>query len=546
MDVNNIRENYDVVTFDVFDTLVIRDVLDPTDVFNLIGGKKFRYARVLAELMAVRNSRREEITLEEIYKYLPMCSMDDETEKEIQICRANPKVKKLYEYCKENKIPVYAISDMYLPEKTIRTILEKCGYEMDGIYVSSTYGVKKSTGKLFQLFLKEERINLEHKKVLHIGDDQKSDGRGAKLAGITSCRIYRDKNLLSYTKVAEKNEELAAYINHQLNRINTREEQIGYEVLGPLLLAFCQFVHENYRTFHFDKLFFLARDMKLIYQIYSKLYPEDASDYFLCSHKSIDQAQDFPAGLKKYMEKMGFSGDVAVVDVGWRGISQPLLEEFAGKQGLDTSVGGLYMGGQYGYVKVQRSPKSDICFWDNKFGYMRNETYSSMLESLLGNFDDRTIGYKEDGSPYFETNNKEKDNYSLVQRIQSSAIHFVNDWVRDKNNKSIDVDLAYSTFVHMEDNPREKDIQILKYVEYDDKGTNTVLIEDVQLSLMNAENWLGNLEKSSWKGAFFKKTVPHFSGALYKGYLLANSLRLSMKDAKLTKEMLEEKKYKTY
>lgn len=68
MDVNNIRENYDVVTFDVFDTLVIRDVLDPTDVFNLIGGKKFRYARVLAELMAVRNSRREEITLEEIYK----------------------------------------------------------------------------------------------------------------------------------------------------------------------------------------------------------------------------------------------------------------------------------------------------------------------------------------------------------------------------------------------------------------------------------------------------------------------------------------------
>lgn len=45
-------EKYDVITFDVFDTLIIRDVMKPVDVYRFCYGTIGRYFRSGAEIIA--------------------------------------------------------------------------------------------------------------------------------------------------------------------------------------------------------------------------------------------------------------------------------------------------------------------------------------------------------------------------------------------------------------------------------------------------------------------------------------------------------------
>ena len=56
---------YPVVAFDVFDTLIKRDVARPTDLFALLGAD-FAKARIQAEAEA-RAAKSGEVTLAEIY-----------------------------------------------------------------------------------------------------------------------------------------------------------------------------------------------------------------------------------------------------------------------------------------------------------------------------------------------------------------------------------------------------------------------------------------------------------------------------------------------
>ena len=56
-EVLKIANEYDVITFDVFDTLIIRDVQKPADIFTLAYGKIGRYFRVGAEMLARMKSR---------------------------------------------------------------------------------------------------------------------------------------------------------------------------------------------------------------------------------------------------------------------------------------------------------------------------------------------------------------------------------------------------------------------------------------------------------------------------------------------------------
>ena len=74
-------DKVDVVSFDIFDTLLKRNVRHPKDVFNLVESKynaessvelkDFRSQRVLAECKARENATKEDITLDDIYTNLP-------------------------------------------------------------------------------------------------------------------------------------------------------------------------------------------------------------------------------------------------------------------------------------------------------------------------------------------------------------------------------------------------------------------------------------------------------------------------------------------
>ena len=69
--------SYDVISIDIFDTLVLRKTYKPTDVFLFmdkwfmeLSGRQFDFshARIHAEATARKVSKFEEVTLDEIYE----------------------------------------------------------------------------------------------------------------------------------------------------------------------------------------------------------------------------------------------------------------------------------------------------------------------------------------------------------------------------------------------------------------------------------------------------------------------------------------------
>ena len=44
-----LAKDYDVISFDVFDTLIIRDVMVPADIFTITYGKLGRYMRIISD-----------------------------------------------------------------------------------------------------------------------------------------------------------------------------------------------------------------------------------------------------------------------------------------------------------------------------------------------------------------------------------------------------------------------------------------------------------------------------------------------------------------
>lgn len=511
-----------VITFDVFDTLVIRDTVNPTDVFEMVGGKVFKLLRIIAEIISRKLSKKEDITYDQIYRFLPKKFKQKELDTELLVCKANPEIKKIYDSAKKDGKCVYAISDMYLPKSFIEKILTKCNYEFDNIYVSSEVGLTKSTGNLFKYFLIKE--NLLPNDVLHIGDNKKADGEGALIAEIQSVIIGKDKNMLTYLN---KTSDIAlkGFVNHGINKIIDREEQIGYEVLGPIIVAFCQWIHGRYLEFEFDKLFFLSRDMHIVFDIYKKFYANDNIEYMYVSRKSLHSALNNDDGLRNYLKSIDFKGNIAVIDTGWRCAAQPILEYYARKNVDTTNVGGLYLGVKTGYRYINRCSKSSACFYSSKLDMIKSQTYSSLIESFLGYNENKVIGYKADGTPVF---NIEKKNNECMAKIQKGAISFAENWLNEKGNTSISTKDIIKAYKEIQDRPLVSDINIIGDSEYDDIETTKIVSFE---KTRNIKKWLNNLRFSAWKGAYFKKSFKWYT-PFYYGYLLLDSIYLSYLDKK--------------
>ena len=149
---------YPVVAFDVFDTLIKRDVARPTDLFALLGAD-FAKARTQAEAEA-RAAKSGEVTLAEIYARPCLAGYDPAAECAAEIACAVPNlpVLKAARALHAQGKRLYYISDMYLPKVQLDAMLAKCGYDFfDGGFVSADYGVQKRSGKLFRLFLQKRR-----------------------------------------------------------------------------------------------------------------------------------------------------------------------------------------------------------------------------------------------------------------------------------------------------------------------------------------------------------------------------------------------------
>lgn len=278
-------ENKTNVSFDVFDTIVKREVVLPQDVFALVEkaayienknwDKNFAKLRYAAEQKAYAENMEKEVTLAEIYTYLPYevkqkdWLMQKECQIEIDLSISNPAIKKIYQFCIEQGKDIFFLSDMYLPQKVICQILKKNGYTKGKVFVSSETGKTKRSGELFQFVQKKEHINIQD--WIHIGDSIRADYIIPKRLGIQAILV--DQNPV-YNKYVIKRSmyrdinyaRLNHFIDVHMAQLKDPYEKIGYAVLGPLLYGFSCWLEQVIPKD--DMLVFLAREGALLKQAF--------------------------------------------------------------------------------------------------------------------------------------------------------------------------------------------------------------------------------------------------------------------------------------
>ncbi|MBR5954573.1 MAG: hypothetical protein IK021_04050 [Methanobrevibacter sp.] len=307
--------------------------------------------------------------------------------------------------------------------------------------------------------------------------------------------------------------------------MNDPVEKVGYEIVGPIILSFCQWIHAKYLVEKFDCLFFLARDMQFTFDVYKEIYKEDNIKYLFVSRKSFMFSREHPEEIINYFKNEGMYGNSAIVDAGWLGNAQVEIEKYSKIIDPNSDIGGLYLGLKITSDFIKKSERSYSCLFSSLKDRFKCELIAPFMETLIGSNDKQVIAYKN-GIPFFDRN----ESRDKTNSIKSGAKKFINDWVIYKKNKQINCKYARKSFVKMFRHPKLEHISLLGNLHYEDfKDTQIVSYDDNYPYHKNIKKWLSDLSYSGWKGAYFKKSFKFYYPFLWI-YLFLNSLRIMLND----------------
>lgn len=224
----------DIVSFDIFDTLILRPFYKPTDLFLLLndefiketgnlGIMNFSDIRIESEQRArkeIIKDNCDDITLDEIYERIRRRYKIDanilnkiknrEIELETEYCYARNFGKNIYELSRYLNKKIVITSDMYLPTSILEKILLNNNYSgYDKILVSGEYRRSKMSGRLYDTL----SDIYKGKNICHIDDS------------LENCNNAQKRNIESI------------YLPKTLDAFN--------EYYGEIPSSFCDYNHDN-------------------------------------------------------------------------------------------------------------------------------------------------------------------------------------------------------------------------------------------------------------------------------------------------------------
>ena len=290
-----------VVSFDIFYTLILRDVAKPTDVFIVVE----RLCEGISDFARIRMEANAE-TLDGIYNTIQLkaeCSDEIrdrykacEIKCEIELSQPNLVMVELLKRFKDAGKRIILTSDMYLLQDVIKEILEHCGIERDlyeRLYVSCEYHATKRSGELFKLVLKKE--GLKANQLLHIGDAVRSDYVIPQRIGINAVHYNKDNiatfvlNRLDKFSCFDERKTINAFtLNHTQKENYYRT--LGFRCVGPLLYGFSKWIRQQIKkSGYHGTVYFLAREGAVFMEAYEAVATcEDVkTEYLEISRRSV-------------------------------------------------------------------------------------------------------------------------------------------------------------------------------------------------------------------------------------------------------------------
>lgn len=334
--------NVEVVSFDLFDTLIARNILWFEDLVEIIEQKLHNKGVDIRDFVQKRISLEKKLScgrspkLEEIYAELlkdlnvedfnafELAELEYRTDCEL-ICPRKDMIGLIHQIKKLGK-SVYITTDSYYTKQQIEFLLKQNGIdEIDGVIVSCEYDTKK-TEKLFEKLIEAAGTS----RIIHIGDDIASDIESAMAWGLKSFHIYNTEELLDKVGglgLISDNMNLSDRIRIGMfktrlfnspfqfedseKKITVKDvEDLGYLFIAPIILDFVEWFSEQVDKYKLKNIWFSARDGYLIQKVFALMFPDTKSDYFLTSRISAIRAGVDSVSDVKYVDDMKYCGGV--------------------------------------------------------------------------------------------------------------------------------------------------------------------------------------------------------------------------------------------
>ncbi len=311
---------YDAISFDLFDTLVMRTVLEPTDIFDIVERKikkhgmnihHFKKKRRTAEL----NAKGADIfgIYKELQKIINVSDdelsliMKEELSCEKACIIPRYDMVEALNYAIEKGKMVSIISNMYLVHDMMQDILDNIGIKQyNHLLISCEYGKGKSEG-LFEVYREQIGSNT---KCLHIGDDYFEDILAAQKNGMAAFYINSSLELLKMSKIRklllnahgfENRLMIGLIVSKLFNNPFVLYNTNGYVpvssvqvfagvFIAPIVYSYMMKLLEYVCNNSYDGIIFPARDGYIFFNLYEKYRKNNSKlpeSYYLTISRKI-------------------------------------------------------------------------------------------------------------------------------------------------------------------------------------------------------------------------------------------------------------------
>ena len=334
-------ENAKVVSFDLFDTLAIRNISSFEGALKLVDARFREKGINIPNFVNKRLKIEKELSFDnapklgEIYSEVmkdvgefgfsadELAGIEFEVDKNL-IEERSDVVDLLNELVKKNKL-IYITSDSYYTKEQISQILERIGVaSVTDVLISCEYGTSK-TGNLFE----ELKAVSGEADILHVGDDIVADIESAKRHGINTFQIYSAAELLELVgglKLSETENSLSDQIKVGMfvanlfnspfqfeddeKRIHAEDaKDVGYLFCAPMIMDFTKWFEEESKDAGNTNRWLCARDGYLLKRLYEIMFPSQKAEYFYTSRISAIRAGVESIDDIEYVDGMKFSGE---------------------------------------------------------------------------------------------------------------------------------------------------------------------------------------------------------------------------------------------
>lgn len=564
-----------ILSFDLFDTIIKRRCAHYKDIYYIMGEscyaenitsfkpQIFQQKRMKAEkLLAKSNGKigNKSVSLPDIYKVMQKNSWIDKNI-DIQTLVAmeyaidqdysfvSPEISAIIAMIKQKNLKLILTTNSFYNHAQITQFL--ASYQLDNLfdalYISSEQKCSKQNG-LFDKIIHD--YDCKAQQILHIGDNLKTDIEPAEKLGIQTYHVT-EPNFYNSNKVSDINirKQLGLWAAFMPENTNPYI-QFGAKFLGPQLLGFSQFIHEQQQKYQSEHIIFVEREGIFFQKIYQNLYPENTNHSLLAVSRLSLGCLVYPflpkAEQKELMDKIAHANgqifpeqsaeiakqkimqllspyinykNILMVDLGYKGTIQKYLEIAFKAIGCGSNIQGAYIIQAFpkdspikgdGYLDNYRKPynllknmKGGICI------------YEQMMMPNLGS----VVGY-QNGDTLRDSIKAQDWQQEQQALIQKGAYEFCKHFAQIFSALNLQTDdfkdyLANGLLqLFKERNPNNK---IFKNWQHEISFGAKYLINVVYPSNLPNKHFITNFH--SWYGSISSKTIPN---SLFKASYFTN------------------------